>query len=118
MLHSLLTTGKKAAVSVALMRTARIHYIPEWASKRGLIQADIVREIGVDKSTVSRWFDGMLPSDVHLVALSDLLELDEPAALFRHPDEDWLSRLLRGRTEDERKRILVMIEAAFPRRAA
>lgn len=34
----------------------RIHYLAEWAEKRGLIQADFAKETGADKGTVSRWF--------------------------------------------------------------
>ena len=96
----------------------RLHYVVEWAARRQLRQADICRELSVDKSTVSRWFDGTLPSEVHLLALTGLFGLDEPVSLFRHPDDDWLSRLLRGRSEDERRRIKAMLEAAFPPKAA
>lgn len=127
MLHAELTTGKRPSASLGPMsqdkihhnkKSRRFHYIPEWAAKRGLRQTDIVSEIGVDKSTVSRWFDGMVPSDPHLLALVSLFSLDEPTDLFRHPDDDWLFRLLRGRSAEERQRILAMIEAAFPRKAA
>jgi transcriptional regulator with XRE-family HTH domain len=96
----------------------RLHYIAEWAERRHLRQADIVREIGVDKSNVSRWFSGALPSEENIRALAALFELDEPAALFRHPDEDWMARLLRGRSTEERERAKQMLELAFPPRAA
>jgi transcriptional regulator with XRE-family HTH domain len=97
----------------------RFHYIVEWAEHRRLTQADIMRALGVDKSTVSRWFSGSIPSEMYLIPLTALLtgDGDEPAALFRHPDDDWMARLLRGRTADEERRIKAMIEAAFPRAA-
>ena len=96
----------------------RLHYIPEWAEKRQLRQTDIVEAlggsgIGVDKSTVSRWFSGALPEKRHILALQGLFSLDEPAALFRDPDDDWLSRLLRGKSADERFRIRQAIEAVL-----
>ena|SRR3990167_2127523 len=98
----------------------RLHYIPEWAERRGLRQADIVEALGgaVDKSTVSRWFAGTLPVREHLEALQGLFGLEEMAALFRHPDDDWLARFFRSRTEDERYRIRQMLEAAFPKAKA
>lgn len=100
-------------------QTPRLHYIPEWADKRDLRQTDIVaalQEAGwrVDKSTVSRWFKGSLPEEKHILALAGLFGFeDEPAALFRHPEDDWLSRLLRARSEEERFRIRQMVEAAL-----
>jgi hypothetical protein len=94
----------------------RLHYLVEWAARRGQKQADIVRGLGVDKSTVSRWFDGAVPSEVHLIALADYLEAEEPAALFRHPDDDWLARFFRERSQDEADRMKAMLEAAFPRK--
>jgi len=96
----------------------RKHYIPEWAEKRGLIQADIVRETGADKATVSRWFSGNMPQDHYLDALVGYLELDDRDALFRHPDDDWMARFLRGRSDEEKERIRTMLEAAFPLKVA
>jgi hypothetical protein len=97
----------------------RIHYIPEHAASRGMKQADIVREMSpdsrIDKSTVSRWFKGSLPKEEHLIALAGLFfgDEEEVSALFLHPDEDWMTRLLRGRSADERKRVMRLFSAAF-----
>jgi hypothetical protein len=100
-----------------------IHYIPEWAEHRNVKQADIVKNVGVDKSTVHHWFvDRTLPREHHLVALAGYLFGEDyepdPAALFRHPDDDWMFRLLQGRSKEEHDRIRATIEAAFPRKAA
>lgn len=94
----------------------RLHYIIEWAELRGRKQADIVRALGVDKSTVSRWFDGTIPSETHLIALAAYFEIEDPRALFRHPDDDWLARFFRERSRDETSRMRAMLEAAFPRK--
>jgi transcriptional regulator with XRE-family HTH domain len=98
----------------------RLHYIPEWAERRGLSQADIVRELASDanKSTVSRWFSGSIPQDKHIVPLAEVLCLDDPTALFRHPDDDWMARFLKGRDAEERERIRATLEAAFPKKVA
>jgi hypothetical protein len=55
----------------------RLHYIPEWAERRGLRQADVVEGLQgrVDKSTVSRWFAGALPVSEHLEALQGLFRV-------------------------------------------
>ncbi|QMV00132.1 XRE family transcriptional regulator [Devosia sp. D6-9] len=92
----------------------RIHFIVEWAEKRSLSQADIVREIGADKSVVSRWFSGSLPSEKYLEPLAALFST-EVTGLFRHPDDDWMVRFLQERSLDELTRIKQTLEAAFPR---
>lgn len=94
----------------------RLHFIPEWAEKRGLSQADLVREVAADKATVSRWFSGALPSEKYLEPLAALFET-EVAGLFRHPDDDWIARFLQARSAEERERIQAVLNNAFPRRA-
>lgn len=97
----------------------RLHFIREWAEKRGMSQADVSRKTGADKGLVSRWFnEGVVPGERYLSGLAEVFQLDEPAALFRHPDEDWISRFFAERTEDERKRMIQTLEAAFPRKRA
>lgn len=91
----------------------RRHYLPERAEARGLSQADIARELGVEKSTVSRWFAGTIPDDKNLDRLEALLQ-SEPGDLFRDPHDDWMTRFLRGRAQDELDRIRATLEAAFP----
>lgn len=96
----------------------RLHYIPEWAQRRRLKQTDIAKGMDVDKSTVSRWFDGVIPVEEHLIGLSDLLEAGEPAALFRHPDDDWMSRLFREESEHKRRRAIQLLRAIMDTEAA
>lgn len=93
----------------------RMHYIVEWADRRNLKQVDLVKALGVDKGTVSRWFDGTLPRPDHLVALAEVFQIDVPA-LFRHPDDDWIARLLQHRSADEKQRIAQIIELTVPLR--
>ncbi len=64
-----------------------MHYIPEWAEQAGKAQAALVRETGVDKSNVSRWFKGVIPEQKHLRAVAKAVGAPEPAALFVHPAE-------------------------------
>jgi transcriptional regulator with XRE-family HTH domain len=90
------------------------HYIIEWAERRGLSQADIAREIGVDKSTVTRWFKGSVPEVRHWAALRECLGLDEPTDIFRHPDNDWLSKRFRDRDAEERRKMIETLDFHFP----
>lgn len=96
----------------------RPHFIPDWAERRKLRQADIARELEADKSVVSRWFDGATPSVEYQEKLAALLVGDETSteSLFRHPDDDWLVKFFRDRSEDEIERIKATLEAAFPRK--
>jgi hypothetical protein len=96
----------------------RKHYIPEWAEVRHLIQADFVRDLGADKGTVSRWFDGNTPRDEYLDRLVAYLKLESRDAIFRHPDDDWMASFLRGRDREEVERIKQSLELHFPKKVA
>jgi transcriptional regulator with XRE-family HTH domain len=90
----------------------RLHYVVEWAQKRNLTQADIVREVGADKSVVSRWFGGMLPKQEYLEKLAELFGTDIHG-LFRHPDDDWLAKFFRDKSEDQREHAIQMLRLLF-----
>jgi transcriptional regulator with XRE-family HTH domain len=63
---------------------SRIHFIPEWMETHGLSRKDIMDQTGADKSLVSRWFKGSLPSDQYLARLATLFGI-EREDLFRRP---------------------------------
>ncbi len=94
----------------------RPHFIKERVERRGLSQAEFAEEIGADKSQVSRWFKGQSPGKEWQERLAAYFDCEEEE-LFRHPDDDWMARLLRGRGADEIERIRQMIEIAFPRKS-
>lgn len=80
----------------------RLHFLAEWADRRGLKQVDIVTVTGADKSTVSRWFAGGMPETPYLWDVIGALNLDEePNAFFRHPDDDWFKKMFAGRKQKE-----------------
>ncbi len=91
----------------------RPHFIREWAEKRGLSQADLAREINADKSVVSRWYDGSAPGIEWQEQLAALFDC-EPDGIFRHPDEDWISRFLKNRPPEDVERAKAILIAAFP----
>lgn len=98
----------------------RLHFIPEWAEKNNMSQSDIVNEIGVDKSLVSRWYSGTKPGDDYLRRLAALLvhrdkEIADPdtAALFRHPDDDWLMKFFKERSEADKEKAIEVLRVMF-----
>lgn len=95
----------------------RLHYIVEHAERLGLKQSDIATQMGIDKASVSRWFSGRLPSERHLEILAELLHTDVPG-LFRHPDDDWLSRFFKSKNQDEIERAQRILRDAFPDKVA
>lgn len=101
----------------ATKQPRRPHYIEAWAEKRGLSQADLARELGADKSVVSRWYAGSSPSKQWQSALSDLFSCEDDG-IFRHPDEDWMFRFLQGKTAEEIERAKIALQAMFPRKAS
>lgn len=117
------TTTPKVCALVRDMNVARIHtskqprrphHVEAWAETRGLSQADLAREIGADKGLVSRWYNGTTPGVEWQKKLAAFFHI-EPESLFRHPDDDWLSRFFRGRSKAEIERIKQTLETAFPR---
>ncbi len=93
----------------------RPHFIEQWAERRNLSQADVARELGADKSLVSRWFNGSTPGVDWQQNLAALFHC-EPEALFRHPDDDWMKRFFEGRSEEEIEHIRRAMEVTFPRK--
>ena len=112
--HAILLRMAQRTVIHAGKTPPRIHFISEWAERRQLSQADIVREVGADKSTVSRWFAGALPTEKYLEPLAGLFGT-EVNGLFRHPDDDWMMRFLQNRSIDELNRIRQVLSSAFPK---
>jgi hypothetical protein len=47
-----------------------------------------------------------------------VLQCDSTESLFRHPNDDWLARFLKGRDRQEVERIKATLETAFPRKLA
>jgi len=88
----------------------RFHYIVEWAEKRLMTPPSIAKQVGVERATVYRWFGGQLPSERHLIALAELFHI-EVTDLFRHPDDNWLHRLLREKTPEQREALEDAIKA-------
>ena len=76
--------------------------------------ADICEEIGVDKSVVSRWYSGASPTKSYQAKLAALFGCSEES-LFRHPDDDWMTRFLSNRRRDEVERIKKALDIMFPR---
>lgn len=95
----------------------RPHHIKDWADARGLTQADLSRELGADKSLISRWFAGTTPGVHNQERLAALFQTD-PESLFRHPDDDWVTKFFADRERDEVERIKSTLETAFPKRRA
>lgn len=92
----------------------RPHFIKEWAEARGYKnQNELAEALDADKSVVSRWYSGTSPGEEWQEKLAELFHC-EPESLFRHPDDDWLTRFFRDRSVDELNRMKQMLEAAFP----
>lgn len=95
----------------------RPHFIEEWAEARNLTQADLARELGADKSVVSRWYSGTTPGVEWQEKLAALFHC-EPESLFRHPNDDWFAKFFAGRKQEEIAKMKQMLEIAFPHKKA
>ena len=114
-----MTHADQSAVVTRIHKQANpplIHYLMEWIEHRGLRQADVVRALGVDKATVSRWCRGDMPENKNLGPLIEYLQLEAPSDLFRHPNDTWLRRFFEGRSQEEIEHIQKSLEVTFPKR--
>lgn len=91
----------------------RLHFINEWAERRNMSQKDIAELLDVDPGTVSRWFAGALPAEMHLPRIAAMLEIDL-CDLFREPYNNWLARFFERRNQEEKQRIRTVLKAMFP----
>lgn len=89
----------------------------EWMERRQITQAELHRATGADKGQISRWLQGAAPSQEWHDKLREFFQAGREG-IFRHPDDDWLSRFFEGRQRDEIERIKATLEAAFPRKKA
>lgn len=99
----------------------RPHYVGRLMELRNLTRSQMIEDLaGLDKSILSRWLDEADPSTPGKMWTKKLGEYFavppdyEPVDIFADPDIDWLYRLLRNRSAEEKDRIRAMIEAAFP----
>lgn len=107
-----------AGVNRIMARRERPHYIEAWAEHRGFErQIDLARHLGADGSVVNRWYSGSTPSKQWQAKLAEAFNCDAES-LFRHPDDDWLSRFLSRRTQIERDKIKAILKAMYPEEAA
>jgi transcriptional regulator with XRE-family HTH domain len=99
----------------------RPHFIADWAEARGLRQVDIAEAVDASKGIVSKWFSGSTPLEEYQIKLAHLFTGDDdpdPGTIFRHPDDDWMRRFLRGRSKDEVAKIKATLEFHFSRKRA
>jgi len=62
------------------------HYIADWATRLGKRQIDFVNGLDADKSVVSRWFSGAMPSPANMQTIAAFLGVSV-ADLFAAPPE-------------------------------
>ena len=93
----------------------RLHYINEWAERRNMNQQDIADELDVNKATVSKWFNGALPSEANLPRIAAMFGV-EVYELFMLPEDTWLANFVKGRSKEATERMRLTLEVAFPPR--
>lgn len=97
----------------------RPHYLREWVERREFeTDAAFAEAVGADKSVVSRWMDEDNPSTPGrewVLKLGIFFgDQDDPADIFRHPDDDWIAKFFRDRRPEEIEHIKKSMETTFP----
>ena len=126
----------REAARVADDTAPRRHFIKEWLDVREMKPKDFLRQLNdvdtslpsIDKSQAYRWIDGQMPQKRFLTRVAWALSIftmdsdgtqepdPDPEGIFRDPNLDWFARQVRGRSDDEVKRLRRLVENAFPPR--
>jgi transcriptional regulator with XRE-family HTH domain len=89
------------------------HFIPDWLVHRNRIAAELAKETGADKGTVSRWVNGEIPSKRYIKKVAGFLECNVND-LFHHPKELPLINKFRAQDDDGQERFANVVNNAFP----
>lgn len=117
-LHSLRSNGVEMITTIhPSKQPRRPHYLAEWMERRHITQAELARQTGADRGQISRWLQGAAPGQEWHDRLREFFGAGREG-IFRHPDDDWLSRFFENRKQEEIDRIKATLEAAFPRRSS
>jgi hypothetical protein len=97
----------------------RPHYLREWVERREFeTDAAFADAIWADKSVVSRWLDehnASTPGPDWQRKLGVFFgDEEDPADIFRHPDDDWIAKFFRDRRPEEIEHIKKSMETTFP----
>ncbi len=104
----------------------RRHFIAEWLEAKDMTPVELLEALNdpdrsseyqfIDKSQVYRWLKGQLPQPAMQERIAAALGFeDDPGALLRPPEMDWISDFFKERSLDELQKIRTVLETAFPR---
>ena len=136
-MHKAPTTSRAESMKLATMRrkpvpphptaiyakrqSRRPHYLARLMAKYGVSRADLIESLEVDKGLLSRWLAEEKPTTPSPEWARRLGEFfgkgHDPVDIFADPDVDWIARRLRGRSAEEKDRIIAIIDAALSKRA-
>ena len=86
-------------------------FIAEWRELKGKTQEWLAAEVGLNKSTISRYESGKrMPKPTELFKIAKALEI-KIIDLFRHPDVPSIDGDLDSLSGEDRRRVLGFIEA-------
>lgn len=96
----------------------KTQYLSEWGEKRRIRQIDLVEITGIDKSLISKWWKkrNSPTKPTHIEALAKALNLADPEAIFRHPDEEWILNFFKLATREEILKAQEVLKVMFPER--
>lgn len=110
-------SGPQLVQIYARRQLRRPHYLAQLMERHGVERAEIIEATGVDKSLLSRWLDDEKPSTPGPDWANKLGEFfgkgGDAVDIFSDPDSDWLARRLQGKSEQEKKRIIELLDTTL-----
>lgn len=103
----------------------RPHYLAKLMERHEKDRSDLIEDLGIDKSTLSRWLDPdrpSTPSEKWAKKLGRYFasgpEDEDFVDIFTNPSAHRFQKITKGRSEEEIDRMLATLEAAFPAKRA
>lgn len=91
----------------------RPHFLKEWMAWRDKRNIDLIDDLGVDKSYISRWLKGTTPGEAWAEKLRVYFKAG-PDGIFERPSSVWFTEFLEERDDLDFERVKNTLEAAFP----
>lgn len=99
----------------------RPHYLARLMARQNVSRTTLIDELGMDKSQLSRWLDDEKPSTPSPEWAAKLGKYFSPSGdeddlvdIFEDPDVRWIAKKLEGRSDEEKARIISIIDREFP----
>lgn len=115
------TSGRALVEIYSKRQPNRPHYLARLMARQNVTRTALIDDLGMDKSLLSRWLDDEKPSTPSPEWAAKLNKYFSPSGdeddlidIFADPDVRWIAKKLEGKSDEDKARIIDIIEREFP----